>query len=97
MTTATLPNGVVGTLTFDNANRLTGISWAKSGTTLASASVRQGRERYTVDAVGNRYDRTDQAGTQTYSYDNDYRPTSVVYPDRRPRATPTTPSATARR
>jgi len=73
MTTATLPNGVVSTSTYDNANRLTGISHVKGGTTLASAT-------YTVDAVGNRSDRTDLAGTQTYSYDNLYRLTSVTYP-----------------
>ena len=34
MTTATLPNGVVGTSAYDNANRLTGISYVKGGTTL---------------------------------------------------------------
>ena len=73
MTTATLPNGVVSTSSYDNANRLTGISHVKNGTTLASAS-------YTVDAVGNRSDRTELAGTQTYSYDNLYRLTSVTYP-----------------
>ncbi len=73
MTTVTLPNGVVGTSTYDDANRLTDISYVKGATTLASAS-------YTVDAVGNRTDRTDMAGTQSYSYDNDYRLTSVTYP-----------------
>jgi YD repeat-containing protein len=72
MTTTTLPNGVVSTSSYDNANRLTGISHVKGGTTLASAS-------YTVDAVGNRSDRTDQAGTQTYGYDDLYRLTSVTY------------------
>ncbi len=73
MTTATLPNGVVSTSTYDNANRLTGITPVKGGTTLASAA-------YTVDGVGNPSDRTDLAGTQTYSYDNLYRLTSVTYP-----------------
>src|SRR5690348_18340824 len=73
MTTVTMPNGVVGTSSYDNANRLTGISYVKSSTTLASVS-------YTVDAVGNRTDRTDLAGTETYSYDDDYRLTSVTYP-----------------
>ena len=42
-----------------------------SGTTLASAS-------YTLDSVGNRTARTDLAGTQSYSYDNAYRLTSVL-------------------
>jgi hypothetical protein len=46
---------VVSISSYDNANRLTGNSHVKSGTTLASAS-------YTVDAVGNRSDRTDLAG-----------------------------------
>ena len=73
MTTATLPNGVVSTSSYDNANRLTGITRVFGGTTLASAS-------YTVDAVGNRSDRTDLAGTQTYAYDSLYRLTSVTYP-----------------
>src|SRR6185437_6875160 len=73
MTTTTLPNGVVGSSTYDNANRLTGVSWAKGGTTLASAS-------YTLDSVGNRTAPTDLAGTQSYGYDNAYRLTSVTYP-----------------
>jgi len=73
MTTTTLPNGVVGTSSYDNANRLTGVSWAKGGTTLASAS-------YSLDSVGNRTARTDLSGTESYSYDNAYRLTSVTYP-----------------
>jgi YD repeat-containing protein len=68
LTTVTLPSGtgVVGTYSYDTADRLTGISWAKGGNTLASAA-------YTLDSVGNRSQRVDQAGTQTYGYDNDYR------------------------
>lgn len=75
MTTATLPSGtgVVSTYTYDNADRLTGISHVKGGTTLASAA-------YTLDNVGNRTQRVDQAGTHTYAYDDLHRLTSVVYP-----------------
>ncbi|MBI5947479.1 MAG: RHS repeat-associated core domain-containing protein [Chloroflexi bacterium] len=35
---------------------------------------------YTLDAVGNRTQRVDQAGTHTYAYDDLYRLTSVTYP-----------------
>ena len=50
MTTETLPatTGIVSSYSYDNANRLTGISHVKNGlTALASAS-------YTLDNVGNR-------------------------------------------
>jgi RHS repeat-associated protein len=74
MTTATLPatTGIVSSYSYDNANRLTGISHVQNGsTTIAPAA-------YTLDAVGNRTQRVDQAGT--YAYDNLYRLTSVTYP-----------------
>jgi RHS repeat-associated protein len=76
LTSKTLPasTGVVSSYTYDTANRLTGITHVKDGsTTIASVS-------YTVDAVGNRTQRVDQAGTHTYAYDNLYRLTSVTYP-----------------
>jgi len=75
LTTITLPSGtgVAGTLSYDNGDRLTGVSWAKGGNTLASAS-------YTLDAVSNRTQRVDQAGTHTYAYDALLRLTSVTYP-----------------
>ncbi|MGH9252003.1 MAG: hypothetical protein ACRD0W_21170, partial [Acidimicrobiales bacterium] len=76
MTTKTLPSGtgVVSGYTYDNADRLTGISHVKGGsTTLASVA-------YTLDDVGNRTQRVDQAGTHTYAYDDLYRLTSVTYP-----------------
>jgi hypothetical protein len=38
MTTMTMPNGVVATSGYDNANRLTGISYVKSSVTLASVN-----------------------------------------------------------
>jgi hypothetical protein len=47
----------------DTADRLTGISHVKGGTTtIASAS-------YTLDDVGNRTQRVDQQGTHRYAYD----------------------------
>ncbi len=76
LTTTTLPSGtgVVGAYSYDNADRLTGISWVKGGsTTLASVS-------YTLDAIGNRTQRVDGLGTHTYAYDALYRLTSVTYP-----------------
>jgi len=75
MTTATLPasTGIVSSYSYDNAGGLTGVSHVQGGTTLASAT-------YTLDSVGNRTQRVDQAGTHSYSYDNLYRLTSVTYP-----------------
>jgi RHS repeat-associated protein len=76
MTTATLPSGtgIVSSYSYDNADRLTGISHVQNGsTTVASVS-------YTLDNVGNRTQRVDQQGTHSYSYDNLYRLTSVTYP-----------------
>jgi RHS repeat-associated protein len=53
---------------------LTGITHVKNGsTTVASVS-------YTLDDVGNRTQRVDQAGTHDYDYDDLYRLTSVTYP-----------------
>ncbi|MCC6959003.1 MAG: hypothetical protein IT301_04075 [Dehalococcoidia bacterium] len=55
----------------DNADRLTGITHVKGGsTTIASVA-------YTLDDVGNRTQRVDQQGTHTYSYDDLYHLTSV--------------------
>jgi len=76
MTTATLPasTGIVSSYSYDNAGGLTGISHVQNGsTTIASAT-------YTLDSVGNRTQRVDQAGTHSYSFDNLYRLTSVTYP-----------------
>jgi RHS repeat-associated protein len=76
LTSTTLPSGtgIVSSYSYDTADRLTGISHVKDGsTTIASVS-------YTLDAVGNRTQRVDQAGTHTYAYDNLYRLTSVTYP-----------------
>jgi YD repeat-containing protein len=76
MTTATLPasTGVVSSYSYDNADRLLGISHVKGGSqTLAFVN-------YTLDAVGNRTQRVDGQGTHSYSYDDLYRLTSVTYP-----------------
>jgi YD repeat-containing protein len=76
MTTATLPSGtgIVSTYSYDNADRLTGISHVKGGsTTIASVA-------YTLDDVGNRTQRVDQQGTHSYAYDDLNRLTSVTYP-----------------
>jgi RHS repeat-associated protein len=76
LTAKTLPSGtgIVSSYTYDTADRLTGISHVKGGsTTIASVT-------YTLDDVGNRTQRVDQAGTHTYAYDDLYRLTSVTYP-----------------
>ena len=76
MTTTTLPSGtdIVSSYTHDNADRLTGISHVKNGsTTVASVA-------YTLDDVGNRTQSVDQQGTHTYQYDDLHRLTSVTYP-----------------
>jgi RHS repeat-associated protein len=73
LTAATLANDVVGTYTYDNADRLEGISWGKDSNVLAFVD-------YTLDAVGNRSQRVDGLGTHTYEYDQLYRITSADYP-----------------
>ncbi|MCL4231899.1 MAG: hypothetical protein KJ053_09970 [Dehalococcoidia bacterium] len=76
MTAKTLPasTGIVSTYTYDSADRLLGMSHVQNGqTTIASVA-------YTLDAVGNRLNRSDQQGLHTYTYDNLYRLTSVTYP-----------------
>jgi RHS repeat-associated protein len=76
LTTKTLPSGtdIISSYTYDTADRLTGISHVKGGTTtIASVS-------YTLDDVGNRTQRVDQQGTHTYAYDDIYRLTEVTYP-----------------
>jgi RHS repeat-associated protein len=63
----------VGTYTYDNADRLTGIHWVKGANTLAYVD-------YTLDDAGNRTQRVDGLGTHTYDYDDLYRLTGVTYP-----------------
>ena len=76
MTSATLPSstGIVTSYTYDDGDRLTGISHVKDGTTTVASVA------YTLDDVGNRTQRADQQGTHTYAYDDLYRLTSVTYP-----------------
>src|SRR5687768_15944353 len=65
---------IVSVYTYDTADRLTAISHVKGGsTTIASVKL-------TLDDVGNRTQRVDQAGTHTYEYDDLYRLTEVTYP-----------------
>jgi len=73
MTTTTLPSGtgIVSTYTYGDADRLTSIAHVKGGVTTVG---------HTVDDVGNRTQRVDQAGTHTYAYDDLHRLTSVTYP-----------------
>jgi RHS repeat-associated protein len=76
LTTVTLPSGtgIVGTYSYDNADRLTDIDWVKGGsTTIASVT-------YGLDANGNRKQRVDDYGTSNYGFDALYRLTSVDYP-----------------
>ena len=73
---ATLPSstGIVTTYTYDGADRLTGISHVKDGSTTVASFA------YTLDDVGNRTGRVDQQGTHAYAYADLYRLTSVTYP-----------------
>ena len=67
-----LLNGVTTTYTYDEANRLTNLVNAKSGTTLSSYA-------YTLYASGKRQVVTDSAGaTITYTYNSDGRLTGEV-------------------
>jgi len=83
MTTATLPSStdIVSTYAYDDADRLTGITHVKGGSTILP---RKDSVAYALDDVGNRTQsfpgRMDQQGTHTYSYDDLYRLTSVTYP-----------------
>jgi YD repeat-containing protein len=66
--------GIVSSYSYGTADRLTGISHAKGGTTtIASVS-------HTLDDVGIRTQGVDQQGTHTYAYDDVYRLTEVTYP-----------------
>ena len=71
------PNGISATYTYDNANRITAISYDDAGGTIASFS-------YTLDAVGNRLTMVDADGTTSYTYDDLNRLASVSYPSGAP-------------
>jgi len=70
-TTRTLPNGTTATYSYDHASRLTGIQTTKSGTTIDNIT-------YTLDNVGNRLTKTQNATTYNYTYDNIYRLTQAT-------------------
>jgi len=62
-TSTQLPNGVQTAYSFDNADRLVGVSHTKSGSTLSSAT-------YALDAAGNRLRETYEDGSSAvYGYD----------------------------
>lgn len=67
------PNGVVGTLGYNNANQLTDIAYDDGGTPLETIS-------YALNAAGMRTQMTDSNGTTLWDYDALYRLTSVDYP-----------------
>jgi RHS repeat-associated protein len=74
LTTTTLPNGVVQTSSYNNADQLTGIEAVKGGTTLTDFG-------YTLDNAGMRTAVQTPAGLESYTYDDLYRLTGVTYPD----------------
>lgn len=74
LTTTTLPNGVTQTNTYNDADQLATIGAKKGTTTLTGLT-------YTLDNAGRRTAVQDLSGNETYSYDNLYRITGVIYPD----------------
>lgn len=67
-----IPIGVISTWTYDDVDRVTGITYEKAGTLETII--------YTLDALGNRISMADSSGTTAYSYDDLNRLTNVVYP-----------------
>ena len=65
-TTRTLPNGTTSTYSYDNASRLTSIQTTKNSTTIDNIT-------YTLDNVGTRTAKTQNANSYDYSYDAIYR------------------------
>jgi RHS repeat-associated protein len=77
LTGTDLPNGVHSARSYTDANQLLSIAHTKDASNLISVG-------YTLDSIGNRLSRTETVGadapvTDTYSYDNLYRLTSVDY------------------
>jgi len=70
-TTRTLPNGTTSTYSYDDASRLTGINTTLNQTTIDSVS-------YTMDNVGNRTAKTQNATNYSYAYDAIYRLTQAT-------------------
>lgn len=71
---AELANGVDTDYVYDDANRLTDLTNTAPGPTTVSDYT------YTLDAMGNRTQMVDGAGTHAYEYDPLYRLTEVTYP-----------------
>jgi len=69
----TRPNGVTTTDGYDAAGRLTSVSHARGGTTLASFA-------YSLDANGNRTSMTSAAGTESYTINELNQLTRVTLP-----------------
>jgi RHS repeat-associated protein len=67
----TMPGGTTANYQYDDANRLLELRNKNQFNAALSFS------RYTLDAVGNRIDRTDAAGTYTFSFDKIYQLTGV--------------------
>lgn len=72
LTSTTLGNGLIADRTYDNADRLLTLTNRNGGTTISSYA-------YTLDAIGNRTQRVDSLGTESYTYDSLYRLTGVTY------------------
>jgi RHS repeat-associated protein len=69
-----LPNGVTSTLSYDIADWLTRLTHARGMTTLEDI-------QYVLNAVGNRTQMTDSAGTTSWTYDALDRLTNASYPN----------------
>jgi YD repeat-containing protein len=74
LTSRTLPNGVVTTSQYDDLNRLTRLTHAKAGNTLADF-------QYQLNAVNNITQMIDGAGAHNYTYDTRDRLTAATHPN----------------
>jgi YD repeat-containing protein len=98
LTETRLPNSTCTGYGYDAADRLTSVVnrrmadpliCAPTDTTISSFS-------YSLDAVGNRTQMAEPAGTHSYQYDALYRLTQATYPARKRTCTNTMPTATGR-
>jgi YD repeat-containing protein len=74
LTSRTLPNGVVSTSQYDGLDRLTRLTHAKAGNTLADF-------QYQLNAVNKITQMTDGLGTHNYTYDTRDRLTAATHPN----------------
>ncbi len=72
LTSTTLGNGLISDRAYDNADRLLTLVNRNGGITISSYT-------YTLDAVGNRTQRVDTLGTESYTYDARYQLTGTTY------------------